>query len=98
MDNKFIKFCTHLSVIDSNGVIVSKPPNFENISISTKLNLTTNTINEFGIICLPGECVIYKESDKGIYFDINKEGELTVISPDNYSFLINDSGELLMIY
>ena len=97
MDSKVIKFCTQLSCVDTSGVVLSTPPNFENTSIQVKLNLTTNIINEFGVICLPGECVIYKESNEGIYFDINKEGELTVISPDNYSFSINDSGELLMV-
>lgn len=93
---KTIKVNTELSIVGNRGVINSKVSVFENLPLQSYLNLSTSKRQEFYKNCNPGDLVIYFNSESEVYLDINKEGELIAIYPNQYNLSINSSGELLI--
>jgi len=91
-----VKVCTELKTHKSKGFILSQIPQFEGVSIKCALNVSTETVEQFYLKGLPGEGVVYLETVEDFYLDLNKNGELVIISPPQYNFFINNSGELII--
>ena len=94
---KTIRICTTLNSQSNQGVVKSEVPEFEEVSIKCVVNLTSKIFNEFFNPLLPGEGLLYIDSEEDFHFDVNDLGELVVICPDGYDFSINNSGELIFL-
>ena len=92
---KVVQINSVLLVSESSGKLVSSVPQSEEVSINLHLNSSTKE-EEFDYVLLrPGELGVSCNSDEFL-FDINRKGELIAIYPDNFNFLVNSEGELIL--
>lgn len=80
----------------STGALISTPSEFENNSIKLELNQTTieKKVNYFK--STPGDLIVSVNSEENDFvLDINSEGELIAIYPDNFNLYLNPGGELM---